>query len=778
MTEDGQWKRLYTAMDDERICVQGGFLHDRVFEQGTEPALPLHPNCRCWYEHVPPDTEPTRVDWSRVAADIRRAFVQWVAWLLRNHAPIPPIFWPLIEEAKKYNREREDDGDSTMDPTMSLSRSRPTRLQSGRLTLAVDERDEYEVRFMAAGRIRAAGDRPGHLTFTPECIRDAIERGLFDGLPCFVDHPGAFQNAKLQDLAAVTLPETRWNPDTQSADGKVRLYGTTAGRLMSQLFSDMAADHEAGLPVPDIGLSVVLWPERWQMYDEPGRPTDVLEIRKIESADFVFQPAADGRIKQFLSALGAGRPAPQSGGDTMTDQTEPTADDRETYQPPATVTEWATALQRAAVPAILAASDLPAPSRARLAAGDYQGPADLERAIQQERAYLADLAEANVIQIGSIPPRGSQITLGRTALEQVEAAFIALLEGQRPPDGIRPLTGIRELYHVLSGDYEMHGIFHPDRVMLANVNSSTMAGLVANALNKRIVNEFQRYPRWWEPIVTQEDFSSLQDVRWITLGGVGELPTVAEGAAYTELTWDDQTETDSFVKKGGYLGITLEAIDKDDTSRLLVAPRALAQAAWLTLGKAVSAIFTSNSGVGPTLSDGVALFHAASHGNLLTTALSWTAYTAVRTAMRKQTELNSGERLGALTAPRYLLVPPDLEITALQILASEGEPGTADNDTNPLARGNEHDTRLDAARRRVIVVDLWTDTNDWAAVADPLMYPSIGLGFRYGRVPEVFSVASPTAGLMFTNDTFPIKVRFFFAVGPTDYRGLHKNNVS
>jgi hypothetical protein len=61
---------------------------------------------------------------------------------------------------------------------------------------------------------------------------------------------------------------------------------------------------------------------------------------------------------------------------------------------------------------------------------------------------------------------------------------------------------------------------------------------------------------------------------------VGELPTVAEGAAYTELTWDDKTETASFVKKGGYLGITVEAIDKDDVGRLRAAPRALAQAAW------------------------------------------------------------------------------------------------------------------------------------------------------------------------------------------------------
>ena len=81
------------------------------------------------------------------------------------------------------------------------------------------------------------------------------------------------------------------------------------------------------------------------------------------------------------------------------------------------------------------------------------------------------------------------------------------------------------------------------------------------------------------------------------------------------------------------------------------------------------------------------------------------------------------------------------------------------------------------ARDRVIVIDLWTDTASWAAVADPILYPSIGLGFRYGRTPEIFSVASPTGGLMFTNDVMPVKVRFFYAVGPTDWRGLHKNNV-
>ena len=158
-------------------------------------------------------------------------------------------------------------------------------------------------------------------------------------------------------------------------------------------------------------------------------------------------------------------------------------------------------------------------------------------------------------------------------MDQITEALAALIEGRSPQRGVRPLSGIREAYLLLSGDYEMTGLFHAERVQLANVNSTTMANIVANVLNKVVVSEFQSYPRWWEPIVRRETFTNLQTVKWITLGGVGELPAVAEGAAYTELTWDDAAETAAWQKRGGYLGITLEAMDKDDVGRLRNAPR-------------------------------------------------------------------------------------------------------------------------------------------------------------------------------------------------------------
>lgn len=706
------------------------------------------------------------------------------------------------------------------------------RLQTGSLVLGIARR-VYACRFVRAGPVRGAGNSPSNIIIEAGALSDAVVQGLFDAKPVFVDHAGLFDYPSLQNLAGVTRGVT-WNAHECSVDGEIKLYDNHVGTSMAHLLDQILEDDQP----PDVGLSMVFYPQ-WAPRDNFDDPRRITCIKHVESVDLVFEPAADGRVLEALSTqhlepdrkYGRGgvfwaRIPPQntpnqfftdrrlintrpdsnppggiddnpsnqiSKGETpMTEennvpvkanvqgQPEPSAPENETsHAEPAA--EWLSALGQSTTRAMIQACGLPVESQSHLLRNDYVSPEEVAGAIEREREYLAALQENSVIQVGNSPPRGGEVSAVRCSLDQIREAYEALLEGVRPANA-QPLSGVRELYTLLSGDYEMTGVFHPDRIQFANVTTSTMANLTADLLNKRVMAEFASYPQWWTPIVNIEDFPNLQDVKWIVLGGVGELPTVAEGAAYTELSWDDQKESDAFVKKGGYLGITLEAIDKDDTGRLRAAPRALAQAAWLTLSKSVAEIFTVNSGVGPTMQDSLALFHST-HGNLGTSALSVSSWVAARTAMRKVTEVNSGERLGALTAPRFLLVPPDLEITALQVLASEYDytyalsNGTA-APVNAVTQGDDLNARMNFARSRVVVVDLWTDANNWAAVGAPNLYPTIGLGFRYGRVPEVFSVASPTAGLMFTNDTMPVKVRFFFATGPIDYRGLYKANVA
>jgi hypothetical protein len=660
--------------------------------------------------------------------------------------------------------------------------SHPATLQTGHVLLQPTPQPRtYSAILITPGRVRQDDGDDSHWLIPAQVLQDAVDQGLFSPLPHYVDHPDLFgfgwhQNPSVRDLAGIAT-DAAWDPDRQAVTATIRLYDTEAGHLLAALYDQIIADKQAGEAVPPLGLSVACF--RNYRFDKDTGLNVWTDIKKVASVDAVYEPGAAGYIQAALSAVSTlersnvqtPQPRHPTGGPMSEETRNPAQVSND--QDPAPVGEHSSpVIHQPAAP-----NNDPTPAAfdpARI----EQNLATLNAAVERLHAVLARSEEPRTIEGMGDPPRTPTLYGGWSGIDRLEQAVNAMLSGTRPPDGVRPLTGIRELYMLLSGDYELTGRFHPDRVYLANVTTSTMAGLVANALNKIVINMFQSYNQWWAPATTIRDFNSLQDVRWITLGGVGELPTVAEGAAYSELTWDDQTETDSFVKKGGYLGITLETIDKDDTGRVMAAPRALAQGAWLTLGKAIAEVFTSNSGAGPAMSDGNNLFDNSNHSNYGSTALSYAAWKATQILMMKYTEVNSGERLGALTRPRFLWVPIDLEDTALEILASgEGEPDDADYHVNPDALADGLTARTAAARRRVITVPFWTNTTDWVCQADPNLYPGLGLAFRYGRAPEVFSVADPRAGLMFTNDTMPIKVRFFFAVGPTDWRAWYKHDV-
>lgn len=321
-----------------------------------------------------------------------------------------------------------------------------------------------------------------------------------------------------------------------------------------------------------------------------------------------------------------------------------------------------------------------------------------------------------------------------------------------------------------------------DQRAMETASTSTLATVVKNTVNIMVANDYSVAQKWYESIVKVEEVDTIDDSTLARLFGVNTLSVVPEGDPYTELPLADEEETASFVKNGNFVGVTIEALMRDKINFIRTIPRRLSDAWYNTLSSMVAGVFTTNSATGPVLTDTGALFNstaltsAGGHANLLTTALGQSAFSAARTAMRKQTNqpLGAGRRL-QLT-PRYLLVPEDLETTALQIRNSEHVPGSANNDVNPFYQ------KFD-----VITVPDWTDANDWALVADPMITPSIFLIFPRGnRTPQLFTADSEVAGAMFTNDTLRFKIRQFcyrfsatYNVAPVaDFRGLFKNNVT
>ena len=437
---------------------------------------------------------------------------------------------------------------------------------------------------------------------------------------------------------------------------------------------------------------------------------------------------------------------------------------------------WLDALQASSAKAMIQASGLPAAIQTRLERGRYDSPAAVETAIAEARTELAALQELQTVQMGSRPPRG-QFHVG-DAMDDARGMveyFFGVDGAAVPPSNMRRFS---DLYVALTGDEEFRGVYDATRVMFASANTATLSNLAADAMNKVIVSKMAVLNRWYEQIVNVvPNNGTLHDINLITVGGIGTLPTVAEGAAYTELPVDDANETAQFIKKGGYVGITREAIKNSDILQLQAIPRALASAAIRTRSKAIAGLFTMNSGVGPTLAtDSKALFHT-DHGNVNTTAFGTdaTAWRAARLATYKQTELGSSAYMGVY--PRYLLIPADLYDVALTVLGYGAGQPTA---YTPEAQ----DRGVYDPRPVPIVVPEWTDATDWAYIVDPAVFPVIHMSYSQspggGRhpAPELFSVTSETSGLMFTNDVLPIKVRDEFAVGVSGYQGIGKRNVA
>ena len=649
---------------------------------------------------------------------------------------------------------------------------------------------------------------------------------LFDGATCLVDHAGMDDQWRggrsLRQVLGV-LRQVGWNEDQGGLMGTLAVYPGVDQEWFCRMADAYIVDRDEGRTVPRVGLSAVL--------DVRVHGEEVVRIERVLSVDAVFDPARGGEIiralnqkadplRRELLCLAAKarqtaspegrrdvqntaspegrRDVQNNGGVAVVDQVGASREASGAEGEHAAVVAEAArapcaapvvpagqavegaggvlvALSESVMEMRLQRTQLPEQLRAIVRAefgGRLANMGQMDARVEAlQSAWGQAMAQHGGVVQGVGVPRTSGIQVGMNELDRMQAVvdrMAGLPVKSEALASIRPVSGIRDLYLMLTGDYDLRGIFDPERVQLANVTTSTMTSLVKNAFNKVILDYFNSANRWWEPIVSQEDFQSTQDLTLISLGGLATLPTVAEGAAYAELSWSDAEETVAFVKKGGYVGITLEMMDKDETRTFRAIPRKLAIAGYRSLSGAIATLFKANSGVGaywPADQSTLRLFNAGTYVNLGSTALDAASWDVVIQAMYKMTEAGSGERMGI--RPAFIVVPIELEKTALTVMDSVGEPGTGDNDIN-VRRGSS----------RVVVCPEMTDANDWLAVADPRVWPGIVVGYRFGRVPEVFVADQENVGSMFTNDEMRIKARFWFACGVADYRPLYKSNVT
>ncbi|HCS38717.1 MAG TPA: hypothetical protein DIW44_03925 [Anaerolineaceae bacterium] len=606
--------------------------------------------------------------------------------------------------------------------------------------------------------------------FSAEVLRASL--ALWDGVECFVDH--AWPPRSVRDLAGVCA-QPRWDDALQGIRVKVTPCGPSASVLES-----LAQIKNSGATRPRVGFSADL------VFSASG--DQVTRIEKVYSVDLVAYPARGGgfiqpifnqpnSINQEVSMESNEVQQVSLASSTLVEErkTPPSAASAlpASVDPATATTEDRMSMCACLLEATLSAAHLPAPLenslRNRFSEGVFQPPA-LQAAIREARQLVSDLTGGAVIQ------SAGRISEMSTSEDQISAAMCDLLSAPRPTglEKLQParLSGIRELYTLMTGDTAFTGGYHAERAQFSTIIN--LPSLLKNAMNKLIINQWEELGRsgyrWWEPIVQVEHFNSLQEITGVLVGEVTVLPSVEEGAAYTELAVKDSGETGLWGKYGGYVGLTLEMFERDETHKLRQYPRKLASAALRRISSLVGGIFTANSGTGPEMSDTYAVFEASHHLNLGTAALSSAAWEAAGKAIYDQSlaVASGGTAPKQALDAKYLIVPRDLRLSAMNLLYPSFAHESSIFSEN-MQKGQMGD---------VITCPEFSDANDWAAAADPRLAPGIILGERFGVLPEIIIADGETNGALFTNDELRMKVRHWVSVFVADYRPLYKANVA
>lgn len=402
----------------------------------------------------------------------------------------------------------------------------------------------------------------------------------------------------------------------------------------------------------------------------------------------------------------------------------------------------------------IAGSKLPQAAKERLqaqiatAGADRLTEAAVGDLIKAEGDYIARFTESGTVRVPDFV-RGTSSEQDRpAAIREMLDAFFDPAHANH-----RSVHSFRECYIEITGDRRVTGdvrdvdmsrLAESLGVMRESVSSSTWVDALGDSITRRMqavytgLTDLDAWRRvaTWGPV---NDFRTQERVR---IGGYGNLPAVAQGAAYTALTSPgDDKATYAVTKRGGTEDVTLEAIRNDDVQALRRIPVELALAAKNTLYEFVFDFYRTN----PVIHDAVALYHA-SRGNLFSAAFTAAEYSAHRLAMLTRTRAGSGKRLA--TPPKTLLVPFELEESAFNAFQR------ATNLDKTFVQSNVPD---------IVGVSYWTDASDWCTVADPMVLPVLEIGFLDGREdPELFVQDTPNVGSMFSNDKVTYKIRHIY----------------
>lgn len=313
-------------------------------------------------------------------------------------------------------------------------------------------------------------------------------------------------------------------------------------------------------------------------------------------------------------------------------------------------------------------------------------------------------------------------------------------------------------YCVESNGQRLWGRSKATVVEMAMHTTSDFPDFLQSTSNRILVDSYEAAESALKMVSQELQLQDFRAVNNLKLGAAADLEEVKEDGEVTFGSIETAKESIRLINYAKGFTLTRQAIVNDDLAAFDRLLPEMGQAAARKEAQILASLLEENDGSGPTMSDDSPLFDAT-HGNIALAGapISVATISEARTAMRRQKGLG-GEPINV--NPAYLIVPPELETSAQQVVSDIFAAQVGD--VNPFSQ-----------RMQVLSDPHLTDEWRWYLAAAPGTPVGLQHAYLQGEPgPQLFTQQG------FDVEGMKFKVRLDFGAAFADWRAWFMNPQS
>jgi hypothetical protein len=288
---------------------------------------------------------------------------------------------------------------------------------------------------------------------------------------------------------------------------------------------------------------------------------------------------------------------------------------------------------------------------------------------------------------------------------------------------------------------------------VAAVSTSQFPSLLRDGLKPILFSSYDGVPQTW-PMWAEVVQSDKQFEDYLEASRIGLLPIVAEGDPYTQIDLAlDRTLQIRNDKRGSILPITREMVLFDKVQMINQMVQDLGEALAMTKEQAAYNVLTTSTNYvrNSTTSDN------NEGANTLSTTFSPAGLAVAMRTLKTMKDRKSGRYLGIV--PDMLVIGPDLEFAAKQLLFSDSVWRVGGNTTNDVY-GTGSDNPFRGAIKEIVITP-WMVEGNWV-----LMRAKRAVTCQQVWGPELFSLTNIPESYNFMHyDVYEYRVDEMFGFG-------------